>query len=118
MDACILPLNSNKGSVHRRITGCEAYCGNPTNETHILLIPEIKICLYNLYMDKNDLISRYNYDNFIPVNFEPWMQFENSPAVGEPAPDFPLWDLTENETSLSEIWAQNAYTIVEFGSFT
>jgi hypothetical protein len=69
-------------------------------------------------MDKKDLLALYNYDAFIPANFEPWMNFENSPPVGVAAPDFPLWDLDQNQTSLSEIWSQNMYTIVEFGSFT
>ncbi len=69
-------------------------------------------------MDNKDLIDKYNYDLFIPENFGPWMQFDQSPPVGIAAPDFPLWDLDENQTSLSEIWSQNSYTIVEFGSFT
>jgi hypothetical protein len=46
------------------------------------------------------------------------MNFEGSPPLGEPAPDFPLWDLDGGKTSLSEVWSSNAYTIVEFGSFT
>jgi hypothetical protein len=69
-------------------------------------------------MDKKDLTTKYNYDSFIPENFGPWMRFEQSPSVGVPAPDFPLWDLDESQTSLGEIWAQKTYTIVEFGSFT
>ena len=69
-------------------------------------------------MDDLHLNTKYNYDSFVPKNFEPWMQFDQSPPVGIPAPDFPLWDLGENPTSLSEIWSQNSYTIVEFGSFT
>jgi hypothetical protein len=69
-------------------------------------------------MDNTDLLTKYNYDSFVPENFGPWMQFEQSPPVGVAAPDFPLWDLEENKTSLSEIWSQNTYTIVEFGSFT
>ena len=69
-------------------------------------------------MDNSDLLSRYNYDAFIPSNFEPWDNFEISPPIGQPAPDFSLWDLEEKETSLSEIWSQNVFTIVEFGSFT
>ena len=69
-------------------------------------------------MDNKDPITKYNYDSFIPENFGPWMQFEQSPPVGAPAPDFPLWDLDEGQTSLSEIWTQNGFTIVEFGSFT
>ncbi len=65
-----------------------------------------------------DLISRYNYDEFIPAKFEPWMNFDSSPALGEPAPDYPLWDLDQKETSLRKIISHNLYTIVEFGSFT
>jgi hypothetical protein len=65
-----------------------------------------------------DLITRYNYDEFIPAKFEPWMRFDSSPAVGEPGPDFPLWDVEQKETSLRQIISQNLYTIVEFGSFT
>lgn len=69
-------------------------------------------------MDNIDLIAKYNYSAFIPENFEPWDRFDESPPVGEAAPDFPLWDLEENQTSFSEIWSQHIYTIVEFGSFT
>ena len=74
--------------------------------------------MYNLNMDKKDLIYKYNYDSFIPQNFEPWMQFDHSPKVGVAASDFPLWDLDEKETKLSEIWSKYTYTVVEFGSFT
>lgn len=66
----------------------------------------------------NNLISRYNYDAFIPDNFEQWMQFHNSPKLGEPAPSFPLSHLDGTESQLSEIWSSNAFTVVEFGSFT
>lgn len=69
-------------------------------------------------MSDLDLISRYNYDEFIPAKFEPWMNFDSSPALGIPAPDFPLWDLEQKETSLRQIISQNLYTVVEFGSFT
>ncbi len=69
-------------------------------------------------MSDQDLIARYNYDEFIPENFMPWMKFDASPSLGRPAPDFPLWRLDESQTSLSEIWSQYAYTVVEFGSFT
>lgn len=65
-----------------------------------------------------DLIVRYNYDEFIPAKFEPWMNFNASPVLGELAPDYPLWDLEQKETSLRQIISQNPYTIVEFGSFT
>lgn len=65
-----------------------------------------------------DLIARYNYDEFVPAKFEPWMNFAASPALGQPAPDFPLWHLDGSETRLSAIWSQHTFTIVEFGSFT
>ncbi len=69
-------------------------------------------------MTDTNLLVRYNYDEFIPAKFEPWMRFESSPPLGKPAPDFPLWHLNERETRLSVIWSQHTYTIVEFGSFT
>ncbi len=69
-------------------------------------------------MTDQDLIQRYNYDSFVPEKFIPWMRFDKSPALGEPAPDFPLWTLDEQETSLSAVWKEHVYTLVEFGSFT
>jgi hypothetical protein len=69
-------------------------------------------------MSELDLITRYNYDEFTLENVLPWMNFEASPRLGEPAPDFPLWDLDGGQTSLGEVWSSNTYTIVEFGSFT
>jgi hypothetical protein len=69
-------------------------------------------------MSELDLITRYNYDEFTLENVLPWMNFEASPLLGEPAPDFPLWDLDGGQTSLGEVWSSNTYTIVEFGSFT
>ena len=69
-------------------------------------------------MAEQSLIERYNYDEFIPEKFEPGMKFEESPPLGEPAPDFPLWDLDGRETRLSAVCSAHAYTIVEFGSFT
>ncbi len=65
-----------------------------------------------------DLPTRYNYDEFVPAKFEPWMRFNESPPLGGPAPDFPLWHLDGRETSLAAIWSHHTYTIVEFGSFT
>lgn len=67
---------------------------------------------------EEDLITRYNYDSFVPEKFRPGMRFDKSPALGVAAPDFPLWTLDEEETLLSAIWKANTYTIVEFGSFT
>lgn len=69
-------------------------------------------------MNDPDLLSRYNYDEFVPEKFEPWLNFEASPPLGRPAPDFPLWELDGDETRLSTIWSCHSYTIVEFGSFT
>ncbi|MBI4789697.1 MAG: hypothetical protein HY782_21920 [Chloroflexi bacterium] len=65
-----------------------------------------------------DLLSLYNYDEFIPAKFERWLNFAASPPLGEFAPDFPLWHLDGRETRLSEIWSLNAFMVVEFGSFT
>jgi hypothetical protein len=69
-------------------------------------------------MTAQDLISRYNYDAFVPEKFEPWMNFESSPPLGQRAPDFSLWELDGAETSLGELWSEYLYTIIEFGSFT
>ena len=69
-------------------------------------------------MSDDDLIKRYNYDSFEPDNFMPWMRFEASPALGDPAPDFPLWDLDEQEVNLCSLWSEHLYTIFEFGSYT
>ena len=69
-------------------------------------------------MDQDELLARYNYDEFVPTKFEPWMQFAVSPPLGKAALDFPLWQLDGTETRLSALWSQHTYTIVEFGSFT
>ncbi len=66
----------------------------------------------------DDLVARYNYDEFTPAKFSPWMRFESSPRLGIKGPDFPLWELDGAETALSECWSGYAYLIVEFGSFT
>ena len=66
----------------------------------------------------DDLLTRYNYDSFLPEKFEQWMNFEASPKTGSPGPDFPLWNLDQAPIHLSEVWSQYDYTIVEFGSFT
>ena len=67
---------------------------------------------------ETNLLSRYNYDEFVPEKFEQWLNFAASPPLGYPAPDFPLWNLDKSVSSLSEIWSAHTYTIVEFGSFT
>lgn len=67
----------------------------------------------------SDFLKRYNYEMFSPETYTPWMNFADSPAVGDLAPDFPLWRLENNEgATLSQIWASHLYTVVEFGSFT
>ena len=69
-------------------------------------------------MTETDLITRYNYDEFVPHKFQQWLNFEASPPLGQPAPDFPVWQLDGSPTRLSEVWSNHTYTIVEFGSFT
>ena len=69
-------------------------------------------------MNNNDLLTLYNYDEFIPEKFERWMKFDTSPALGKTAPDFPLWNLDGSETQLSAVWGEHNLTVVEFGSFT
>ena len=60
----------------------------------------------------------YNYDEFTPEKVLPLLNFEKSPSVGQPAPNFPLWRLNGELVKLSDIWPAHTYTIVEFGSFT
>ena len=69
-------------------------------------------------MSNSDLVARYNYDEFTAEKVLPWLSFEESPPLGQKAPDFPLWQLDGEETSLGEIWSRHRYTVVEFGSFT
>ena len=69
-------------------------------------------------MADSDLLERYNYDEFTPAKFEPWMNFAASPPLGEPAPDCPLWPLEGGESHLRDVWARHAFTVAEFGSFT
>lgn len=65
----------------------------------------------------SDLLA-YNYDEFVDEKFERWMRFDESPPLGEPAPDFPLTTLDGETIHLSDVWRSAAYTIVEFGSLT
>jgi len=69
-------------------------------------------------MDDPELLARYNYDSFVHENFGYWERFDQSPPLGERAPDFPLWDLEGRETTLHAALAEHAFTVVEFGSFT
>ena len=66
----------------------------------------------------SDLIQRYNYDVFKHDNYVHWMKWDESPSVGSDAPDFPLWHLDETETSLSSLWQEYKFLVIEFGSFT
>jgi hypothetical protein len=70
-------------------------------------------------MTEQDMMTRYNYHSFTTDNVKPWLNFDNSPPLGQKAPDFPLWHMEDGaETRLSEVWSQHLYTVVEFGSFT
>ena len=69
-------------------------------------------------MTNQELLLQYNYDEFVPEKFTRWMNFESSPTIGKPAPDFPVWNLDQSETRLSDIWSEHTLTVVEFGSFT
>jgi len=69
-------------------------------------------------MTDQNLVERYNYDEFTPDKVFHWLNFEASPQLGQPAPDFPLWELDGRQSSLSDIWSASTYTVVEFGSFT
>ena len=69
-------------------------------------------------MDRG-LLKRYNYDEFVPEKFMPWMRFAESPELGVAAPNFPLWQLNDRlQTSLKDWWSGNLYLVAEFGSFT
>lgn len=69
--------------------------------------------------EMNDISTRYNYDAFTNEKALPWLRFDQSPALGKAAPDFPLWQLENKaETSLSAVLSSSTYTVVEFGSFT
>ncbi len=66
-----------------------------------------------------DLVERYNYRHFRSESFGPWMNFDDSPAVGTRAESFSLVSVADGETAeLPGILSQNLYTVVEFGSFT
>ena len=70
-------------------------------------------------MSDQDLVELYNYDSFVEGKFDLHMSFDDSPKLGKPAPDAPLWYLDDRrETRLSEVWSKHTLTVVEFGSFT
>ena len=69
-------------------------------------------------MSQSELVQPYNYAVFSEETVYPLMQFESSPRLGVPAPDYPLWDLDEQETTLGSLWKSHLFTVVVFGSFT
>jgi len=69
-------------------------------------------------MTDQDLLEQYNYHSFVPALFQPWMRFDQAPPLGETGPDFHLWSLEGEETSLAAQWGAHRYLVVEFGSFT
>ncbi len=79
---------------------------------------EVEIINKEIDMPDQTITDLYNYDEFVPEKFERWMRFDDSPPVGEPVLDFPLWDLDQTPTSLKTELNRYSYTVVEFGSFT
>jgi hypothetical protein len=69
-------------------------------------------------IERSDIITSYNYDEFTAAKVKPWLNFDASPPLGRQAPDFPLWYLDGSTTTISEIWSGYQFTVVEFGSFT
>ena len=66
----------------------------------------------------SELLRKYNYDAFIPDNFDPWTRFDESPLLGSRVDDYPLWTLERAQTSLLTEIKKHRFTVVEFGSFT
>jgi len=69
-------------------------------------------------MTDKELIEAYNYDSFVPEKYERWLNFESSLPLGKTIPDFNLWDLKEEQTSLLAEVNRHPLTFIEFGSFT
>lgn len=70
-------------------------------------------------MSDADAIKRYNYEVFAREFFEPIMNWDTSPPLGEAVRDFPLWQQSDqSETTMHTILSQHRLTVVEFGSFT
>jgi hypothetical protein len=69
-------------------------------------------------MTDRGLIKAYNYDSFVPEKYERWLNFEASLPLGKTVPDFMLWDLNEEQTTLLTEVNQHPLTFIEFGSFT
>ncbi len=69
-------------------------------------------------MMNDDLLEKYNYAEFVPASFGPWLRFHESPPVGSEIQNFDLWQMDKTRTSLSDVLARHRYTVIEFGSFT
>lgn len=50
-------------------------------------------------MNNPELTIAYNYEEFTPEKVSPLFNFDNRPALGTPAPDFPLWYLGRTTTN-------------------
>lgn len=69
-------------------------------------------------MTDKELLEAYNYDSFVLEKYERWLNFDSSIPLGKTTPDFTLWDLNEEETTLLTEVNRNSLTFIEFGSFT
>jgi hypothetical protein len=69
-------------------------------------------------MTDRGLIKAYNYDSFVPEKYERWLNFDSSLPLGKIIPDFTLWDLHKEETTLLTEVNRHPLTFIEFGSFT
>ena len=58
----------------------------------------------------NDLTESYTFDEITPEKVGSWMRFAECPKLGQPAPDFPLWEMNQQKTCLCPIWIANLYT--------
>ncbi len=66
----------------------------------------------------SDLVERYNYDSFTQEKISPWMNYGQSPAIGQVAPTFPLQPIDGQAVQLKDLWSAARFLVVEFGSFT
>jgi len=76
-------------------------------------------------MTRDEQILDYNYSDFDDNALSHVIKWAgDQPPLGKKAPDFPLWQLTDDvdnpleETTLLAAIGQQKLTIVEFGSFT
>ena len=75
-------------------------------------------------MNREEQILDYNYPDFDDNALSHVMKWAgNQPDLGKKVPDFPIWELGEDgstltETTLLEVLGKNSLTVLEFGSFT